>query len=144
MNGVIHAQDLLRIRNSVIKGESKLRISCIQRSYLTNALSHMAQISPIMTNTNQFLLNEAVRCYQHLIAIILISISVPKSSKNTKLICGAQREKCSNTEFFWSVFSRTWSEYGYLLHKSQDSLSMRTSSGSFLQRMFYKQKGTWN
>ena len=25
----------------------------------------------------------------------------------------ALREKCPNTEFFWSVFSHIWTEYGY-------------------------------
>ena len=27
-------------------------------------------------------------------------------------------EKCPNTEFFWSLFSRIWTEYGYLRSKS--------------------------
>ena len=29
----------------------------------------------------------------------------------------ALREKCPNTEFFWSLFSRIWTEYGELLRK---------------------------
>ena len=34
------------------------------------------------------------------------------------------REKCPNTEFFWSVFSRIWTEYGDLLLKSPYSAQM--------------------
>ena len=29
------------------------------------------------------------------------------------------REKCPNTEFFWSVFSRIWNEYGEILRDTQ-------------------------
>ena len=38
--------------------------------------------------------------------------------------CHAVREKCPNTEFFWSVFSCIWTEYGDLLENSLDCLSV--------------------
>ena len=34
-------------------------------------------------------------------------------------------EKCPKTEFFWSVFSRIWTEYGDLLYISPYSVQMR-------------------
>ena len=37
-------------------------------------------------------------------------------------------EKCPNTEFFWSVFSRIWTEYGHLLCKSLYSPYMRENT----------------
>ena len=36
------------------------------------------------------------------------------------------RENCPNTEFFWSLFSRIWIEYGNLLRKSSYSVQIRT------------------
>ena len=44
----------------------------------------------------------------------------PRISKEETL-----REKCPNMEFFWSVFSRIWSEYGDLLLKSAYSVQVR-------------------
>ena len=38
------------------------------------------------------------------------------------------REKCPNTEFFWSVFLRTWTEYGDLPRKSLYSVQMPEST----------------
>ena len=40
-----------------------------------------------------------------------------------------QREKCPNPEFFWSIFSHIWTEYGDLLAKSQYSARMREQKG---------------
>ena len=40
----------------------------------------------------------------------------------------AQREKCPNTEFFWSVFSSIWSEYGDLPSKSPYSVQIRENT----------------
>ena len=37
-------------------------------------------------------------------------------------------EKCPNTEFFWSVFSRIWTEYGDLLRKSPYSVRIRENT----------------
>ena len=40
-------------------------------------------------------------------------------NKKISLLCDFRkvtlREKCPNTMFFWSLFSRIWSEYGDLL-----------------------------
>ena len=38
--------------------------------------------------------------------------------------CSALREKCPYSEFFWSVFSRIWTEYGDLFRKSLYSVRM--------------------
>ena len=37
-------------------------------------------------------------------------------------------EKCPNTEFFWSVFSRIGTEYGDLLRKSPYSFPIRDNT----------------
>ena len=37
-------------------------------------------------------------------------------------------EKCPNTEFFWSVLSRIWTEYEHLLYKSLYSPYMRENT----------------
>ena len=38
------------------------------------------------------------------------------------------REKCPNTKFFWSVFTRIWIEYGDLLRKSLYSVRIRVNT----------------
>ena len=38
------------------------------------------------------------------------------------------REKCPNAEFFWSAFSRVWTEYGNLLRKSLYSVQMQENT----------------
>ena len=38
------------------------------------------------------------------------------------------REKCPNTEFFWSAFFRVWTEYRDLLRKSLDSVQARENT----------------
>ena len=38
------------------------------------------------------------------------------------------REKCPNTESFWSVFSHIWTEYGDLLSKSPNSVQIRENA----------------
>ena len=38
------------------------------------------------------------------------------------------REKWPNTEFFWSVFSRIWTEYGNLRRKSPYSVQIRKNT----------------
>ena len=38
------------------------------------------------------------------------------------------REKYPNVEFFWSVFSRIWTEYCDLLSKTQYSLQIRENT----------------
>ena len=38
------------------------------------------------------------------------------------------REKCLFLEFFWSVFSRIWSEYGEILRISPHSVRMRENT----------------
>ena len=35
---------------------------------------------------------------------------------------------CANTEFFWSIFSRIWTEYGDLFHWSPYSVQMRKNT----------------
>ena len=49
---------------------------------------------------------------------------VSLSSRET----GTLHEKCPNTGFFWSVFSRIWTEYEDLLHKSPYSVQMRENT----------------
>ena len=49
------------------------------------------------------------------ICILFFHVNVPEFT-----MC----EKCPNTEFFWSVFSRIWTEYGDLLYISPYSVQM--------------------
>ena len=44
-----------------------------------------------------------------------------KNKKTNEPLC----EKCPYSEFFWSVFSRIWTEYGEILHISPYSVRMR-------------------
>ena len=41
---------------------------------------------------------------------------------------GALREKCPYSGFFWSVFSRIWTEYGEILRISAYSVRMRQNA----------------
>ena len=38
------------------------------------------------------------------------------------------RKKCPNTEFFWSMFSRTWTEYGDIRSKFPYSVQIRKNT----------------
>ena len=38
------------------------------------------------------------------------------------------RKRCPNAEFFWSVFSRIWTEYGDLGRKSPYSVQVRENT----------------
>ena len=48
-----------------------------------------------------------------------------KSGVGSKKPWRALREKYPYLEFFWSLFSRIWTEYGDLLCKCPNSLKMR-------------------
>ena len=43
-------------------------------------------------------------------------------NENSRIFVYALREKCPNTEFFWSVFFRIWTEYGDLRSESPYSV----------------------
>ena len=45
-----------------------------------------------------------------------------------KILSSTLREKCSYSEFFWSVFSRIWTEYGEILRTSSYSVQMRENT----------------
>ena len=46
--------------------------------------------------------------------LIIFSFAVISSPPKVRTL----REKCPYSEFFWSVFSRIWTEYGEILHSS--------------------------
>ena len=57
------------------------------------------------------------------------------------------REKCPNTDFFWSLFSSIWTEYGDLRSKSPYSVQMRENTdqknsvlGRLSRRAYYLYK----
>ena len=59
---------------------------------------------------------------------IIESIEIMQTFVQNGLTVTALREKCSNTEFFWSVFSRIRTEYGDLLRKSLYCVNLRIQS----------------
>ena len=56
-------------------------------------------------------------------------------SVSSKLI----NEKCPNTEFFWSVFSRIWTEFGdFVGNKAKGRISKRVSRENKVRQIFQK------
>ena len=53
---------------------------------------------------------------------------IQQECKYEELMFHALRENCRNTEFFWSVFSRIWTEYGDLRSKSPHSVQIRENT----------------
>ena len=109
------------------QNEKKIQERCLQVA-LNDYSSNYSELLQSSRSASMETQRSHAIAYEARIHMTLLSCSSFEISKKRTPRCITLREKCPYSEFFWSVFSRIWTEYGEILSFSPYSVQVQENT----------------